>query len=142
MKQWPMTDAEIKRSWRCAEDRKAQIRILGELNGKTRQEVILKLDELGIDLSDVIDRKHVRFSEEEDRKIWQMRQNGDAFCKIAAALGVKGYFRIMHRYDELMKEYQQAKPLIERALKRYANGDPRATAEEKTMIRTLIRRGI
>ena len=46
-----MTDQEILRSWRMAEDRKAQVGILAQLNACSKKRMLEKLESLDVDLS-------------------------------------------------------------------------------------------
>lgn len=50
---WAMTDGEITSMWRTCKDRNAQVRILADLNVKSRKETLEKLRELGCDLRGV-----------------------------------------------------------------------------------------
>lgn len=50
---WTMTDSEIESMWRTCKDRNAQVRILADLNIKTKAEVLDKLRELQCDLRGV-----------------------------------------------------------------------------------------
>lgn len=50
---WTMTDSEITSMWRTCKDRNAQVRILADLNIKTKAEVLDKLRELQCDLQGV-----------------------------------------------------------------------------------------
>ena len=50
---WTMTDSEIESMWRTCKDRNAQVRILADLNIKTKAEVLDKLRALGCDLRGV-----------------------------------------------------------------------------------------
>ena len=50
---WTMTDGEIASMWRTCKDRNAQVRILADLNVKTKAEVLDKLRELQCDLRGV-----------------------------------------------------------------------------------------
>lgn len=50
---WTMTDSEIASMWRTCKDRNAQVRILADLNVKTKAEVLDKLRELQRDLRGV-----------------------------------------------------------------------------------------
>ena len=50
-----MTDSEITSMWRTCKDRNAQVRILADLNVKSRKETLEKLRELGLPKSDRLD---------------------------------------------------------------------------------------
>lgn len=140
-KQWPMTDAEIRNSWRRCEDRVAQIRILAELNCKTKPEVIEKLRILGIEVPEDIKRRRIRFTEMDDRKIWQQRIAGDSYRDIAGRLGRITPEMVRIRFFKLLEERRQAQPTLEKALIEYMQSVS-CSEDEYKMLQRQLRRGI
>lgn len=138
---WYMTDDEIRRSWRCAESKARQIKVLAELNARTTEEIKKKLQEIGIDVAGAT-RKRKRFSVEDDRRIWKLRHDENrTFKKIAQIIGSTTGETIRNRYGELLEEHNGARGIIENALRAYIKAG-KTTKEETRLIDELIRRGI
>lgn len=139
-KKWHMTQEEFKRSWRCAADRKEQIKVLAELNCCTKKEIIDHLNEIGIAIDDEL-RKRSRFRIEEDRKIWRLRMSGAAFKKIASQIGRTTGETMRNRFGELAQMRADANELIERIICEYLQSD-RCTTEEAAQLIELRKRGM
>lgn len=143
-KKWYMTDDEIRRSWRCAKDSIEQIKILADLNCKTKQEVMTKLIELGIDPPKNLSRRGLlpKIDEPMRRKIWQLRQEGKTYQSIADLLeGKPREQTVINAYKQMVRERAEARPVLVKALQAYTQSDA-CTAEEREIIMKHIARGI
>lgn len=138
---WHMTDEELKRSWKNAEDTVAQIGIIAELNNATKDEVIQKLRELGEDLPDLKTvRRGKALSEADLRKIWKLREEGIPYYKIARMLGgITAEQTLKKKHGQLREEYREALPLIKKALNAHLATGTCDEREAVTII-TFIRR--
>lgn len=138
---WYMSDDEIKRSWRCCAKKSDQIKVLGQLNCKTKKQVIDKLTELGIETGENV-KRHKKFTTEEDRRIWRLRHDENrTFKSIAVIIGHTTGETVRNRYGELLEEHKSARIIIETALRAYIKAGKCTDAESK-LIDELIRRGI
>lgn len=142
MSKWPMTDDEIKRSYRCCKDANAQIGILAELNCRKKAEVRKKLAELGVELARTSGRPS-RYTEEERRMIYTMRHDeGRPYQVIARHIGRKtSNESIRNEYLQMHRERLNARPLIEKAVRAYIKAG-KTTESEAALLRELIKRGI
>lgn len=143
-KRWHMTDDEIRRSWRCAKDPIEQIKILADLNCKTKQEVMTKLIELGIDPPKSLSRRGLppKIDEPMRRKIWQLRQEGKTYQSIADLLeGKPREQTVINAYKQMVRERAEARPVLVKALQAYTQSNA-CTAEEREIIMKHIARGI
>lgn len=141
---WYMTDDEIRRSWRCAKDPIEQVKILAELNCKTKQEIMTKLIELGIDPPQHLSRRGLppKIDEPMKRKIWKMRQEGKTYQTIADLLeGKPKQQTIINAYKQMVRERAEARGLLVKALQAYTKSDA-CTDKEREIIMKHIARGI
>ena len=141
---WYMSDDEIRRSWRQAADLKEQVKIIAELNARSKEDVLKKLIELGEAVpEDVMKAQRGRkakykISEADERKIWQERQKGTPYWKIVRMLGGSvSEGGICNKYDKLRGDYIKALPTVKRALQTVVETVPEADRET---IRRFIRR--
>lgn len=143
-KRWHMTDDEIRRSWRCCRDELEQVGIIAELNCKTKDEVVDKLTELGIDPPKSLSRRGLppKIDEPMRRKIWQLRQEGKTYQSIADLLeGKPREQTVINAYKQMVRERAEARPVLVKALQAYTQSDA-CTAEEREIIMKHIERGI
>lgn len=145
-KKWYMTDDEIRRSWRCAKDPVEQIKIIAELNCKTKQEVVTKLEELGIVAVKETKRRHSggrkKIDEATRNEIWMMKIDGATYPQIAASVDENiSVSTIRKIYLTLLEERKKALPTLQKALEAYMQGDA-CTDEEREIITTQIARRI
>lgn len=141
-KRWYMTDNEIKRSWRCAINKRDQIGILAELNCKTKLEVEQKLADLGLDIPGNRKGKPTKIDEAAKRRLWQLRQNGNTFQQIAAMMeGKPSKQAVMTAFKKMTEERTEARPVLIKALKDYMRRG-NCTESERDIIKTWIARGI
>lgn len=143
-KRWQMTDDEIRRSWRCAKDPVEQVKILAELNCKTKQEIMTKLIELGIDPPQRLSRRGLppKIDEPMRRKIWQLRQEGKTYQTIADLLeGKPRQQTVINAYKQMVRERAEARPVLVKALRAYTQRAD-CTGEEREIIMKHISRGI
>lgn len=139
---WHLTDSEITKLWRNAEDRHAEIKILAELNNKTRLQVVEKLRSLGMDVPETLLKKRIYYTPAEDAKIWRLRRrDGLPYKQIARMVGKAKYAVVQVRYEEMRKEYIASIPTLEKALQAYVDKlctDP----VEREQILLMMRRGL
>lgn len=141
---WYMTDDELRRSWRHAADHAEQIKIIAELNARSKEDVLSKLIELGEAVPEDVMKaskgrkaKH-KISEADERKIWQERQKGTPYWKIARMLGgIATETAIQTRYDRMKGDYIKAIPTVRKALQTFVEAIPTEDAE---IIKAFIRR--
>lgn len=88
---WAMTDGEITSMWRTCKDRNAQVRILADLNVKSRKETLEKLRELGCDLRGVRMKKPGTGAQKkppmDERRAMSLYRDGLDDAAIAKAMG-------------------------------------------------------
>ncbi|MBR4906580.1 MAG: hypothetical protein IKZ44_06960 [Clostridia bacterium] len=92
-KRWIMSDSEIAVSFRQAADKRHQIRIIAELNLKTIDETVEKLNTLGFDTKQFKKDKTYRLWKAEDIKLL-MR------CKDVYGLSWKEIGKMLNRSPE------------------------------------------
>ena len=139
---WYMTDAEIKRSWRCAINKRDQIGILAELNCKTKAEIEQKIADLGLELPGNRNSRVQKIGEVEKKKIWMLRLKGESYKSIAQMLGTGPTWQAVRKAFKVMTdEREKARPALVKALMSYVNGDA-CTDEEREIIKTQIARGL
>lgn len=142
---WYMTDDEIRRSWRCCKDQIEQIGILAELNCKTKDEVVDKLTELGIKVPMRISGRGIKtkMTESLRKKIWRMKQEGMSYTQIRAQLFETrlSVECIRSEYRQMIKEREEVRPILVKALREYMNGGA-CSETEAELIRRQIARGI
>ena len=137
---WHMTDDEIRRSWKRAEDRRAQIGILAELNNRSKDDVRAKLIELGEEVPEIRGRGKCKLTADDDRKIWRYRNDGLPYYKIAAMLGGNLTDQaIKNRVDRMREMFRASLPTVKQALKEWEKAHPEESDETKT-IKEFIRR--
>lgn len=147
---WPMSDAEIRSSWSRCENKKKQVKILAELNAKTKQQVIDKLIQIGemsananpnvkIEPEKETEKRRERFTPAEIRRIFQMRADGFRVKEIAQHIDAKE-LTVKKAIERLKQERRAAWPVIERALRWYA-AQPECTAEERRVLKREAERG-
>ncbi len=151
---WPMSDAEIKSSWRRCENKKKQVKILAELNAKTKPQVIDKLIQIGAMSAAESAKAKAREKEEpvsepkehrgrftaaEHRKMFELRAGGFGYKQIAAKMG-STETSVQVTLERLRRERRAAWPVIERALRWYA-AQPECTAEERRVLKREAERG-
>lgn len=146
---WYMSDDEIRRSWRQAADLKEQVKIIAELNARSKEDVLIKLIELGeVVPEDVMKaskgrKAKYKISEADERKIWQERQKGTPYWKIVRMLGGRATESgICYKYDKLRGDYIKALPTIKKTLQAVAEAAPRhiISDDDRETIRRFIRR--
>ena len=138
---WYMTDEEIRKNWKRAQDKRAQIGILAELNARPKEDVIEKLKELGEEIPEFRKAKS-KLTEHDDRIIWRMRTDGAVFSKISLALeGHPIENTIRMRFNVMRDEFRRAAPVIEKAIRRFIEED-RCSEDEKTLLNRILRRGL
>lgn len=146
---WYMSNDEIRRSWRQAADLKEQVKIIAELNARSKEDVLNKLIALGEAVPEDImkaskgRKAKYKISEADERKIWQERQKGTPYWKIVRMLGgsvTEG--GICNKYDKLRGDYIKALPTVKRALQTVAEAAPRhiISDDDRETIRRFIRR--
>lgn len=139
---WYMTDAEIKRSWRCAINKRDQIGILAELNCKTKAEVEQKIVDLGLELPGNGNSRVQKIGEVEKKKIWMLRLKGNSYKTIAQMIGTGPTWQAVRKAFKIMSdERDEARPVLVKALKAYMKNDA-CTEDEREIIKTQIARGI
>lgn len=137
---WPMTDAEIRDSWRRCEDKTEQVKILAQLNNRAKEDMIEKLTALGIEVPEETMLRNARFTPEEDRIIWLWRQEGKPYKEIARKIGRRITIEtVKRRYTILLQEHQEARPFMEEMLRAAVQG---CTDERRKIIEQQIKRGI
>lgn len=141
---WAMTDDEIRRSWRRAADKGEQIKIIAELNARSKEDVLRKLIELGEAVpEDVMKaskgrKAKYKISEADERKIWKERSKGTPYWKIVRMLGgLVTESAIQNRYDKMRGDYLKALPTVKKALQTTIEAAPE---EDRETIRRFIRR--
>lgn len=140
---WEMTDYEIRRSWRQAADKGEQIKIIAELNARSKDDVIAKLKEIGEEIPAEIAaakgrKPKYKLTASDERKIWRERAKGTPYWKIARMLGgMATESAIQTRYDRMKGDYIKALPTVKKALQTFVEAVPTDDAE---IIRTFIRR--
>lgn len=139
---WYMTDDEIRRSWRRAADKGEQIKIIAELNARTKEDVVKKLQALGEDVGEIKSRTgrkpHYKITDDDERKIWKERMKGTPYYKIARMLGgLVTESAIQNRYDKMRGDYLKALPTVKKALQTTIEAAPE---EDRETIRRFIRR--
>lgn len=140
---WYMTDDELRRSWRHAADHAKQIKIIAELNARSKKDVIKKLTELGEELPENMraakGRKvKYKISDADERKIWKERSKGTPYWKIVRMLGgLVTESAIQNRYDKMRGDYLKALPTVKKALQTTIEAAPE---EDRETIRRFIRR--
>ena len=133
---WHMTDEEIRRSWKRAEDRAAQIGIIAQLNNRTKDDVIKKLQELGEDVEVVGRKLRCKIDKEDDRKIWRLRFDGMTYHKIVNFLTDRPTEEtVRRRYESMRDEYKRALPTVKRTLQAFIEEIPE---EDRETIRRFI----
>lgn len=138
---WSMSDDEIKRSWRNCENAAVQIKVLAQLNARSRAEVIEKLRSLGIETESTLQRK-TKFTPEEDAHIWRMRHDEHRpMSHIRTAIGKSTTQTIWTRYKEMLKEHIKMRPVIEKAVRAYIKAG-KTTPDEAKTLEAMIKRGI
>ena len=138
---WPMTPDEIKRSWRCCENQHEQIKILAQLNCCTTREIVEHMREIGIEVEEQTVRERVRFTIREDRKMWQLREAGEPYKKIAAVIGNTHYGAVKNRIGELRKMRREAGEAIITACRVYMANDL-CSEDERKQLNEILRRGL
>lgn len=140
---WAMTDDEIRRSWRQAADKGEQVKIIAELNARSKEDVIKKLTELGEDVQKDLSARRGRkerydLTENDERKIWKERVKGTPYWKIARMLGgISTESAVQRRYDKMRGDYLKALPTVKKALQATIEAAPE---EDRETIRRFIRR--
>lgn len=138
---WSMSDDEIKRSWRNCADATQQIKVLAQLNARSRAEVIEKLRSLGIETESTLQRK-TKFTPEDDAHIWKMRHDERRPLEhIRNAIGKSTTQTIDTRYKEMLKERIKMRPVIEKAVRAYIKAG-QTTQTEARILEAMIKRGI
>ena len=139
---WYMTDSEIKRSWRCAINKRDQIGILAELNCKTKAEVEQKIVDLGLELPGNGNSRVQKIGEVEKKKIWLLRLKGNSYKVIAQMIGTGPTWQAVRKAFKIMSdERDEARPVLVKALKAYMKNDA-CTEDEREIIKTQIARGL
>lgn len=140
---WAMSDDEIRRSWRQAADLKEQVKIIAELNARSKEDVLNKLIKLGEEIPEDLEAQKGRkakykISEADARKIWRERENGTPYWKIARMLGdMATESAIQIRYKHMKEDYNKALPTVKKALQATIEAAPE---EDRETIRRFIRR--
>ena len=141
---WVMTDNEIRRSWRCAQNQKEQIKVLAELNVRKKAEVLAKLIELGIELPEKLNRKGLPpiLTDADKRKIWKLRTDGHPYKTISNLIeGHPAVETVRTAYKQMVLEREEARPLLVKALQTFMKSEA-CTEKERKTIREQIARGI
>lgn len=89
MRAWKMTDGEIATNFRQATDRRAQIRIIADLNLMSADEVVKKLIDLGFQDECLFKEKayqHVPWTKDEMSTLMSMREAGAQWRDISRKL--------------------------------------------------------
>ena len=141
---WYMTDDEIRRSWRCCRDKIEQVKVLAELNCKTKEEIIEKLESLGLDVPVRISGRGIKtkMTETIRKKIWKLKMEGKSYSQITALVeGRLSVECVRTEYMKMIGEHEKARPLLIKALQAYTQRDD-CTDEEREIIMKHIARGI
>lgn len=139
---WYMTDDEIRRSWRKAADKAEQIKIIAELNARTKEDVMKKLVEIGEELPENMRtsgrKAKYKISDADERKIWKERFKGTPYWKIARMLGgTASESAVQIRYEKMRGDYLKALPTVKKALNTFVEAIP---TEDSEIVKAFVRR--